>query len=94
MDLLRATCALKLFEVGAKLPRVAFPAALMPLLAVSYDLRSIQRHHRHAMAELTALAEAPFISVVEGFTISSRLLNVLQDEISRMLPRKDWTLRH
>ena len=66
----------------------------MPLLAASCDLRSSQRHHRHEMAELTALAEASFVSLVEGFAITARLLEVLQLELSRVLPRKGWSLRH
>jgi hypothetical protein len=94
MDLLRAACALKLFECEAKPPRVEFPAALLPLLASTCDLRGVQRHHRHALTDLAALANAPSVSLVEGFAITARLLEVLQLELSRVLPRKGWSLRH
>ncbi len=46
------------------------------------------------MVELTALVDAPFISVVEGYKITDLLLDELQCEISRMLPGKGWKLRH
>jgi hypothetical protein len=94
MDLLRAACALKLFECAAKPPRVEFPTALLPLLASTCDLRGVQRHHRHALTDLAAMANAPSVSLVEGFAITARLLEVLQIELSRVLPRKGWSLRH
>ena len=94
MDLLRAACALRLFECEPKPPRVAFPAALLPLLAGSSDVQRLLRERRHAMSNLTALADAPVVSVVEGYAITGRLLRVLWDELASVLPREKWSPRH
>ena len=40
------------------------------------------------------MADAPCMSVVEGYKITELLLDELQCEVSRMLPRKIWKLRY
>jgi hypothetical protein len=94
MDLLRAACALRLFEDESKPPRAAFPTALLPLLAGSCDVLRLQNERRQAMLALTALADAPAVSVVEGHAITGRLLRDIQKELGIVLPLTEWSLAY
>ena len=46
------------------------------------------------MLALTALADAPAVSVVEGHAITGRLLRDLQTELGSVLPLAEWSLAH
>jgi hypothetical protein len=94
MDLLRAACALRLFEDESLPPRAVFPAALLPLLAGSCDVQRLRNDRRQAMLALTALADAPAVSVVEGHAITGRLLRGLQQELGVVLPLTEWSLAY